>query len=71
MYLSKDQCTTSFFPDDNCNNWAVEYHNEQTMWEQVGSWVAWDTTITTNLHTRLTKSYRVSKVIFRTQRKEN
>jgi len=35
VYLSKDQCTTSFFPDDNCNNWAVEYHNEQTMWEQV------------------------------------
>ena len=37
VYLSKDgdECNTSFFPNGNCNNWAAEYYNEETMWQQV------------------------------------
>ena len=37
VYLSKDgdECNTSFFPNGNCNNWAAEYYNEESMWQQV------------------------------------
>lgn len=35
LYLSRDACTTSFFPRPSCKNWAVEYQTEARMWQEV------------------------------------